>query len=147
MKAHWGNGGKVPRILIFGTRWRWVVNFTTQPLCPRRKNRRHPLDMGLGGSQSRSERDGDEKESHYCPCRQLSPNRPARSLVSILSELPWLSRTGWQGAANMKVAWDWIKWDNGEPYNLYYSPNILVWPQKGMCRLGKGKVVPVLLFF
>jgi hypothetical protein len=28
------------------------------------------------------------KTSHHCPCRELNPGRPARSLVSIPTELP-----------------------------------------------------------
>jgi hypothetical protein len=32
-----GNGGILPRILNLGTRWRWVVNFTSRFLYPRGK--------------------------------------------------------------------------------------------------------------
>jgi hypothetical protein len=28
------------------------------------------------------------KKSHQCPCWELNPGRPARSLVSVLTELP-----------------------------------------------------------
>jgi hypothetical protein len=28
------------------------------------------------------------KKSHHCCCRDLNPGRPARSLVSVLTELP-----------------------------------------------------------
>jgi hypothetical protein len=37
MKAYWGSGGKVPRILDLDTRWRWVVSFTPRPFYPQRK--------------------------------------------------------------------------------------------------------------
>jgi len=34
MKTYWGNGGIAARILNLGTRWRWVVSFTTLPPSP-----------------------------------------------------------------------------------------------------------------
>jgi hypothetical protein len=37
MKTYWGSGGIAPRILDFGTRWRWVVSFTPLPLYPQGK--------------------------------------------------------------------------------------------------------------
>jgi hypothetical protein len=37
MKAHWGSGGIVPRILDLGTRWRWVISFTSRSLYPQGK--------------------------------------------------------------------------------------------------------------
>jgi hypothetical protein len=43
----------------FYTSWRWVVSFTPQPLYPRGRSPRYPLDK-LGGPQSRSGRRGDE---------------------------------------------------------------------------------------
>jgi hypothetical protein len=59
MKAYWGSGGIAPRILDFGATWRWVVIFTTRPL--------YPLDRRLGGLQSQSGRDGEEKNSQSLP--------------------------------------------------------------------------------
>jgi hypothetical protein len=50
MKAYWGIEVIAPRILDLGTRWRWVVSFTTRLLYP----------------QSRSER-GEEKNSQLSP--------------------------------------------------------------------------------
>jgi hypothetical protein len=50
-------------ILDLFTRCRWVVSFTLLPLYPRRKNSLHPLDMRLGGPQSRSGRCGKGKKS------------------------------------------------------------------------------------
>jgi len=46
-----------------------------------------PFDMRLVGPQSRSERGGEEKKSLHCPCRELKTGRPARSLVSVLTEV------------------------------------------------------------
>jgi hypothetical protein len=34
MKTYWGSGGIAVRVLDLGTRWWWMVNFTTRPLCP-----------------------------------------------------------------------------------------------------------------
>jgi hypothetical protein len=36
-------------ILDIGTRWGWLVNFTTQPLYPRGKSPRSPLEISTGG--------------------------------------------------------------------------------------------------
>jgi len=48
------------------------------------------LDRRLGGPQCRSGRDGeDEMELHY-PYRELIAGRPARSLVTTVTELPRL---------------------------------------------------------
>jgi hypothetical protein len=71
MKTYWGNGGIAPRILDFGTRWRWVVSFTPRPLYPKVKSPRYPLDRRLGGPQIRSWRGGKEKNSH--PRRESNP--------------------------------------------------------------------------
>jgi hypothetical protein len=67
-----------------------VVSFTPRPLYPRGKSRRYPLVRRLSGVQSRFGRGGEEKTPHHCPCRELNPDRPARSLVSILTKLPRL---------------------------------------------------------
>jgi hypothetical protein len=34
MKTYWGSGGIAPRILDLGTRWRWVVSFTSRERAP-----------------------------------------------------------------------------------------------------------------
>jgi len=34
--------GKVPRNLNLGTRWRWLVSFTSHCFTPRQKSRRYP---------------------------------------------------------------------------------------------------------
>jgi hypothetical protein len=45
MKTYWGSGGTAPRILGLGTRWKWVVSFTPQPLYPEGKRPRYPLHL------------------------------------------------------------------------------------------------------
>jgi len=42
----------------------------------------------MGGPQSRYGRGGQEKKITTTPCRELNPGRPARGVVSILTELP-----------------------------------------------------------
>jgi hypothetical protein len=39
-----GSGSIAPRILDLGTRWRWVVSFTLQPLYPQGKGPWYPFD-------------------------------------------------------------------------------------------------------
>jgi hypothetical protein len=67
MKTYWGSGGIVPRILDLGTRWRWVVSFTTLLLYLQGKSPWYALDRRLGGPQSRSGRGGEEKNSQPAP--------------------------------------------------------------------------------
>jgi hypothetical protein len=45
MKAYWGSGGIDARVLDLGTRWRWVVSFTTRPLYPQVKSPWYPLGV------------------------------------------------------------------------------------------------------
>jgi hypothetical protein len=87
----WGNGGIAACILNLDARCRRMVSFTPRPLYP------HPVSApvthwvgGLGGPQSRPGRGGEEKKSHHAPCNELNPGRPARSLVTIPTRLPWL---------------------------------------------------------
>jgi hypothetical protein len=90
MKAYWESVCIAPRILNLGTRRRWVVSFTPQPLYLWSKTPPYPLDrrLGGGGSQTRSVCDGKEGKSHQCPWQELNSGRPARSLVTVLTELP-----------------------------------------------------------
>jgi hypothetical protein len=78
MKTCWGSGSIGPRIPNFGTRWNWVVSFMRRPLYPRDKSLRYLLVWTRWRREI----------SHHCPRRELSPDRPARSLVSTLTELP-----------------------------------------------------------
>jgi hypothetical protein len=61
-------------ILELGTRGKWVVSFVPRPLHPRGKSSRYPM--------------GRWREIS-CPCRELSPGRPARSPSQY-----WLSYPG-----------------------------------------------------
>jgi hypothetical protein len=56
-----------------------VFILTTRPLYPQGKSPWYPLDMRLGGPQSRCGCGGEENESHRCPCRKSKPGRPAHS--------------------------------------------------------------------
>jgi hypothetical protein len=47
MRTYWENGGIAPRILDFGTRWRWVVSFTSRPLYPQGKNPSKDIIVGV----------------------------------------------------------------------------------------------------
>jgi len=58
-KMCWGSGNIAPRILDLGTRWRLLVKFTPRPIYPQGNSPCYPLDMRLGGPQSRSECDGE----------------------------------------------------------------------------------------
>jgi hypothetical protein len=49
IKAYRRSRGIVPPGQNFGTRWWWVVNFTSRPLCYQGKNSRYPLDRRLDG--------------------------------------------------------------------------------------------------
>jgi hypothetical protein len=75
-------GGIAPRILNTDTRRRWVVTFTPRPLYSNGKRFRY------SETQSGSRRGGEERKFHHCPCWKLTSGRPARSLFSILTELP-----------------------------------------------------------
>jgi hypothetical protein len=91
VKRYGGSGGIAPLILSLATRWRWVVSFIPVSFYPREKSPRYPLYWKLGGSQIRSGHSGgEEKKSHRSPCRELNPGSTARSLVSVMAELPRL---------------------------------------------------------
>jgi len=47
----WGSGCTVPLILNLGTRWEWVVSFTTWPLYSQGKKPQYLLTRRLGGTQ------------------------------------------------------------------------------------------------
>jgi hypothetical protein len=67
MKAYWGVEVELHALFDLGTRWRWVVSFTPRPLYLQGKSLCYPLDRRLGGSQSRSGRGGEEKNSQPPP--------------------------------------------------------------------------------
>jgi hypothetical protein len=81
MKAYWS-------ILDLGTRWRWVVIFTPRPLYPQGKSSWYPLDRRLGGAQSRSGRDDEEKNSQSLLGLELPIIQPvAQRYTTELSRL------------------------------------------------------------
>jgi hypothetical protein len=47
------------------------------------------LDRRLGGIQSRSGRCGEERISFHCTYLKSKPSRPACSLDTAVTELPW----------------------------------------------------------
>jgi hypothetical protein len=67
MKAYWGVEVELHSFFDLGTGWRWVVSFTPRPLYLQGKRPWYPLDRRLGGPQSRSGRDGEEKNSQPPP--------------------------------------------------------------------------------
>jgi len=70
-----GSRGIAPRILDLGTRWIWVVSFTSRPLYPQGKSPRYPLDRRLGGPPEPFwTRGGEEKNS--LPRRESNPRTP-----------------------------------------------------------------------
>jgi hypothetical protein len=77
-----------------------VVRFT-----PPGKNPRYPLDKRLGGPQSRSVRDGEEKIIPPLPLSRIEPCRLARSLVTVRTELDLLeiSCELWNGFKWLKI--------------------------------------------
>jgi hypothetical protein len=88
MKTYLGNGGIAPRILDLGSRWRWVISFTPRPLHSQGKSLRYPLHRSLGGPQSRSGSDGEEKNSQPPTGIETQELRcTAHSLVTIPTEL------------------------------------------------------------
>jgi hypothetical protein len=62
------------------------------PKCftPQGKSPQYPLDRRLDGLQNQCSCGGEEKEDP-CPCQELNPSHPACSLVTILTELSWIT--------------------------------------------------------
>jgi hypothetical protein len=91
--CHWdvlGEGDMAPRILNLVIIWSWVFDQLHVPaaISPC-KEPRFPLDRRLCGPRSRSGRGGEEVKNPIRH-RETKPGHPARSLVAILTELPWL---------------------------------------------------------
>jgi hypothetical protein len=69
----WVSGGIAPLIYL-GTRWRWLVSFTLQPLYRRRSSPRYPLKKRLSGPQSHSGLCGESKKIPFnVPTENLTP--------------------------------------------------------------------------
>jgi len=60
MKICWDSGGTAPRILNLGTRWRWQSLSRPGPFTP--GERVHGTHWRMGGPESQSGRDGEEKK-------------------------------------------------------------------------------------
>jgi hypothetical protein len=83
-----GNVGSTAlRIINLCTRWRLLVGFKSLPVYLRGKDTRYTLDSGIDGPQSWSGCGGEEKKSHHCTPRQVNLDRPARNLITVLTEL------------------------------------------------------------
>jgi hypothetical protein len=94
MKTYWGSGGIAPRILILGTRWKWVVSFAHRPFYPKGKSSWYPLDRRLSGSQSCSGRGGEAKNS-----------QPVASLNNYSENFCNIERHGSNAALARKGTW------------------------------------------
>jgi hypothetical protein len=79
-------------ILDLGTRWKWVVSFTTRSLYPRGKSPLYRLNMRLGGPRSRSGCCGVEKM--FLPLAGIEPWPFSSSLPRprclLLSRISWI---------------------------------------------------------
>jgi hypothetical protein len=85
----WG-GGIALLIRSRGTVWRWVISFTSRPLCPRGKSCRYPLVRRRSELHNWSGRSGEVRKSFSFPFRESNPGRTAHNLFTILTELPQL---------------------------------------------------------
>jgi hypothetical protein len=82
----WGKCSVVTLRLDLGTRWRWVVNFMSQPVYPWKKIPCNRLNRRLAGPQRRF--------GWFVELKNLFFSRdnschPAHSLVNITTELYW----------------------------------------------------------
>jgi hypothetical protein len=92
MKTYWGVEVYLHAFFELDTRWRCMVSCTPWPLYPQGKSPWYPLYRRLDGPQIRSGHGGEEKNSQPPPgIEPLNPDRPARSLVTIPTELSWLN--------------------------------------------------------
>jgi hypothetical protein len=88
MKKYSGSGGANPLILSLSIRWIRVAIFMPRPrpLCTRSKS--HDTHWVGGWVCPRAGLDAVAKKRNPCPCRESSPGRWARSLVTVLTGLP-----------------------------------------------------------
>jgi hypothetical protein len=82
------SGEVAPRIYNLGTRRRRVISFMSRPLYPEVRSSGTHWTGGWVGHRAGLDAVAKRKKSRHCLCRELNPSRPARSLVSILTELP-----------------------------------------------------------
>jgi hypothetical protein len=90
MKKYRTSGFIVPLILNLGNRWRWIATFRTQLLYSRGYSPQYTLDRRVNLFLDRSGHGGEEIKSHHCTCQGFNPGRPARILITIITELPQL---------------------------------------------------------
>jgi hypothetical protein len=83
-------GGLGESFFDLGTRWRWVVSLTPQPLYPQGKNPWYTLDRRLGGSQSRSGCRGEGK----IPSPRQGPN-PRTPIVQPVAQWAIMALNFW----------------------------------------------------
>jgi hypothetical protein len=87
MKTYWRSGG-IAQCINLGIIWRWVESFKPRPLYSRGKNHGTHWTGGWGGGPCAGlDIMAKRRKSNYCPCRELNPGRPARRLVSILTQV------------------------------------------------------------
>jgi hypothetical protein len=85
------------RILNLGTRWRWVVSFTPQPLYPQVNFLRYPLDRRF---LSRSGRCGVEEDLLLLPGIEPRPSNPQPVPIptelwrSFINNVTWRPKAG-----------------------------------------------------
>jgi hypothetical protein len=87
VKTYWGSRSIALHILNLCVRWSRVVSFTPRRLYSQGKAPGTNWIENLVGPKAGQDAVVD-KESHHCLCRELNPDRLARSLVTILTELP-----------------------------------------------------------
>jgi len=63
-----------------------------QLLYSQGKSPRYPLERRLRVPQRQSEHGGKEKKIPSVPLQESKPGCPAHSLVTILTEIPWLPK-------------------------------------------------------
>jgi hypothetical protein len=76
MKIYGGSEGIAPHILDLGTRWKWVVSFTSQPLYSRGKSCGIHWTGGLVGPRASLDAVEQRKTLHF---RESNPGLPAGS--------------------------------------------------------------------
>jgi hypothetical protein len=101
---------------------------------PQGKEPRYPLDRRLGGPQSRSGRNGEEKNSH--PRRESNTRtpiaQPIKDVTMSLSSCRQKANLGWEkevrkifGRRTEAVTGEWRKSQNEKFHNLYSSAHII----------------------
>jgi hypothetical protein len=98
MKVCWGSSGIAPHILtsaVDGGEWSASRPFRFTPGT-------HWIG-GWVGPRSGLDAMMKRKKSHHCPCTELNPSYPARSLLPTLAELPQLLTDGFSRVRRIEV--------------------------------------------